>query len=97
MDCASIKRSLHEADLLSKEAGIALMNRLKGKTLNVFEAIISSKDQLKAVKKILQDVLNDIILKDVRQKYREIFLSIARKCGCEDIKFAPLEEFREDE
>ncbi len=91
-NCNVVKLALREADLLAEEHIDQIMRRLKGKTLNLFEAVLTDKKQLAAIKKLLQDVLNDVIVTDVRQRTREILLSIARKFDCGDVKFRALPE-----
>ena len=89
-NCSVVKLAVREADLLAEEHIDQIMKRLKGKTLNLFEAVLTDKKQLAAIKKLLQDVLNDVIVEDVRQRTREILLSVARKLECGDIKFRAL-------
>lgn len=95
-ECDLVKLALMEADDMSAENLDKTMKRLKGKILNLFEAIITDKKQLTAIKRLLQSLLNDVIVTDTRQATRAELLSIARKFGCDDIKFKPLDEYSEE-
>lgn len=59
-----------------------IVNRLKGKILNIFESIITDEKQLAAVKNLIQDMLATVILSDLKLSLKSKLLTFSQKFDC---------------
>lgn len=71
--------------LLDKEVSddvARIVTRLKGKILNIFESIITDEKQLSAVKNLVQDMLAQVVLSDLKFSLKAKLLSFSQKFNC---------------
>lgn len=91
MSESTIETLIQNADSRLEETNNALIRRLLGNIMNLFEMVTVDKQQRAAAKTQLQKLLSNIISKQHRSDLRAILAALADQQGV-SIKFTPLKD-----